>query len=351
MKFSFTLSIGLLGWIVFFLPSTLQAKVYTSYFTGDTSDVKTPTTGVTVLMGGAKEDRNAMIWFLQHSGGGDVLVLRASGSDGYNKYLYTELGQKVNSVESILCHNDSSGYDPYIIRQVLNAEALWFAGGNQANYVRYWNNTPLDSAIQYVINVKRIPVGGTSAGMAILGSIVYSAENGGIQSPKALTNPYDSAVTLLKDDFIRQRWLKGVITDTHYDARERQGRHVVFIARIIQDYGEPAYGIAAEEYTAVCIEANGLARVYGDPSRGDFAYFIRPAKRRPKPPGRCTPGQSLHWEENRSALKVYKVPGTPDGSHSFQLTNWKKGSGGSWQDWFVVNGVLEMKDGAVAPKK
>ena len=37
-------------------------------------------------MGGASENDAAMAWFLERAGGGDVLVLRASGSDGYNDY-------------------------------------------------------------------------------------------------------------------------------------------------------------------------------------------------------------------------------------------------------------------------
>ena len=53
-------------------------------------------------MGGATEDDNAMIWFLERSNGGDILVLRTSGSDGYNNYLFSELGVNVNSVETIV---------------------------------------------------------------------------------------------------------------------------------------------------------------------------------------------------------------------------------------------------------
>ena len=43
------------------------------------------------MMGGATEDDNAMKWFLERANGGDVLILRASGSDGYNQYLYSQL--------------------------------------------------------------------------------------------------------------------------------------------------------------------------------------------------------------------------------------------------------------------
>ena len=187
------------------------AQNYTSYFTGDTSDVTTPTIGVTVLMGGATEHDSAMVWFLEHSGGGDIVVLRASGSNGYNDYMYSQLGVNVNSVQTIVCNNALASNDAYVIHQLMNAEALWFAGGDQWDYVSYWNNTPIDTAINYLINVKKIPVGGTSAGMAILGSIVNTAQNGSATSAGTLANPYVSNVTLLKDDFIFSPWLNNVI--------------------------------------------------------------------------------------------------------------------------------------------
>ena len=74
------------------------AQNYTSYYTGNTNIITNPSGGV-CLMGGASEDDNAMKWFLQRANGGDVLVLRTSGSNGYNSYLYSGLGILVNSVE------------------------------------------------------------------------------------------------------------------------------------------------------------------------------------------------------------------------------------------------------------
>ena len=67
---------------------------------GDTADVFTPTQPGYVLAGGSTDVDAAMQWLLARSGGGDVVILRASGSTGYNDYLY-KLG-KVNSVETLL---------------------------------------------------------------------------------------------------------------------------------------------------------------------------------------------------------------------------------------------------------
>jgi cyanophycinase-like exopeptidase len=327
------------------------AQNYTSYFTGDTSDVTTPTIGVTVLMGGATEHDSAMVWFLEHSGGGDIVVLRASGSNGYNDYMYSQLGVNVNSVQTIVCNNALASNDAYVIHQLMNAEALWFAGGDQWDYVSYWNNTPIDTAINYLINVKKIPVGGTSAGMAILGSIVNTAQNGSATSAGTLANPYVSNVTLLKDDFIFSPWLNNVITDTHYDNPDRRGRHVGFLARILQDYSLPTvYGIACNEYVSVCIDTNGLAKVYGDyPNYQEFAYFLQANCVMPNSPENCVAAEPLTWNRNAQAVKAYKVPGTNSGVNTFQLSNWNSGSGGSWQDWYVTNGTLQTNLTAIEP--
>lgn len=129
-------------------------QAFTSYYTGDTIDVVSSPTSGTVLMGGASENDYAMRWFLERADGGDVLVLRASGEDGYNDYFYSELGISVNSVQTIVCNSAAASIDPYLIAQIENAEALWFAGGNQWDYISFWRDTPVEDAINFVVNEK-----------------------------------------------------------------------------------------------------------------------------------------------------------------------------------------------------
>lgn len=89
-------------------------------------------------MGGASEHDNAMKWFLEQANGRDVLVLRTSGSNGYNDYMLNQLGVNINSVETIVCHNASASQETYIHDKIKNAEAIWFAGGDQWTYISYW---------------------------------------------------------------------------------------------------------------------------------------------------------------------------------------------------------------------
>lgn len=329
------------------LISTIHGQNYTSYFTGNTTDLSVVPSGGICLMGGATEDDNAMTWFLQQANGGDVLVLRASGSDGYNNYLYSGLGVSLNSVETIVFNSSSASSEAYIHQKIQQAEAIWFAGGNQWDYISYWRNNAIDSLINDAISNRNIVVGGTSAGMAIQGGFYFSAQNGTVTSSTALSNPYDTNVTVDSLSFISNQYLSNIITDTHYDNPDRKGRHLVFLARILVDYGIEAKGIACDEYTSVCIDTNGIAKVYGDyPTYDDNAYFIQTnCELISVTPENCSTNNPLDWNIGNEAIKVYSVKGTSNGSNTFDLNDWETGTGGVWEDWYVDNGILNELPG------
>ena len=340
--------------LICLLPLFSFSQGYTSYFTGNTSNITTtPEFGV-CMMGGATEHDNAMRWLLQKANGGDVVVLRSSGSNGYNDYLYSELGVNVNSVETLVITSVAGATSPYVLDKVANAEMIWFAGGDQWNYVSYFKDNALEDLLNNHINVKHAPIGGTSAGMAILGGYYFSAKNGSITSAQALNNPYAANVTIggftgtPNRDFLKVPFLGNVITDTHYDNPDRRGRHTAFIARIMTDYTPQAFGIACNEYVAVCYGADGKAHVYGDyPNYEEFAYFIGPNCFWFVPSPYCMASQPLSW----NSIMVYKVPGTMNGTNYFDLTDgWNYStnpqlSGGSWETWNVNNGVFSTASG------
>ncbi len=324
-----------------------DAQNYTSIMLGNEQDLSTQPQGGICLMGGATEQDNAMRWFLERTDGGDVLVLRASGSDGYNDYFYNQLGVTLNSVETIIFHNQEASQDTYIHTKIAQAEAIWIAGGDQFDYVSFWRDTPIDSLINRAIQDRNVVIGGTSAGMAIMGSYYFTAQNGTINSQSALLNPFDNRVTIDSNQFIANHILSNVITDTHYDNPDRKGRHTAFLARILHDYDIIPYGIAADEYTAICIDENNMAIIFGEwPEFEDFAYFIKPNCGLENPnPEVLAANQPLSWQHSRQALQVYKVNGRPTGNSTFNLNDWQTGSGGAWEYWSVENGNLSTKIG------
>lgn len=329
-----------LAFVLTLIPFLGFAQNYTAYFTGNNTDLVANPSGGICLMGGASEDDNAMRWFLQRANGGDVLVLRASGSNGYNTYLYSDLGITVNSVETIVCNNALASSEPYIIQKIQQAEAIWFAGGNQWNYINYWRNTAVDSAINEAISQRNIVIGGTSAGMAIMGKYYFSAQNGTITSATALSDPFNSLLRVDSAAFIANNYLNNTITDTHFDSPDRKGRLMTFLARIKVDYGVFANAIACDEYTAVCIDTNGIARVFGgDPAYDDNAYFIQSnCELNIQSPENCSAGNPLTWDLGGAAIKAYQIKGDSSGSKTFDLNNWQSGTGGNWYNWYVSNG-------------
>ena len=292
---------------------------YDSYFTGNQNDKDTTSKGGVCVMGGASEHDNAMKWFLNQANGGDILILRASGSDGYNTYMYSELGVTINSVETIVFNDLSASNESYIHQKIQQAEGIWFAGGDQWNYISFWRNTPIDSLINLAILTKNIVIGGTSAGMAILGEYYFSAQNGTITSDEALNNPYHQNLTVDNEVFITNPLLTNIITDTHFDNPDRKGRLCVFLAKLVKNHQLKPKAIACNEYTAVCIDSFGIASVFGDyPNYEEFAYFIEVnCELDTFEPEIFESNTPLTWNFDSSALKVLKIAGTNEGSQKF----------------------------------
>lgn len=308
------------------------------YITGNDEDVQTETKAGTVLMGGDNENDNAMKWMIENSGGGDFVIIRERGGDGYNDYIYSDLGG-VDSVLTLVIDDLYQADDEMVKNTVMEAEALFFAGGDQSYYIEYYKDTLLEEALNYLINEKKIPIGGISAGCAIQGEYYFSAMNGTIQSSEALRNPYGDNVTL-GTGFLENPLTKNIITDTHFDDPPRNGRLATFLARIIQDGIAEDYsnltGIGVEGTVAVVIDENGLASVF-DNNDTDYAYFYKPMKA----PDVCEPGSSLDWSGD--ALESIRILGTENGSNVFDINNWKISEGEITHQYYInVNsGIID----------
>jgi cyanophycinase-like exopeptidase len=146
---------------------------YRYYVTGNPADVARPTRGLWVLQGGGDDVDENFIRMGAYSGGGDLVVLSASGADEDAAYIHALCS--CDSVATIVFSDRVAASDPFVVETIRNAEAVFIGGGDQSNYLRYWKDTPIEDAINFV-TAKPAPVGGTSAGMAVLGEFVYSAE-------------------------------------------------------------------------------------------------------------------------------------------------------------------------------
>jgi cyanophycinase len=201
----------------------------------------------------------------------------------------------VNSVETLVIKERSDSDSPSVRETVRNAEIVFFAGGDQCNYVRYFKGTEVEKGVERV-HSRGGGIGGTSAGLAIQGEVVYDAcPDVSANSEKALRDPYNRELSFTYDFF---HWpaLRGTITDTHFVERDRMGRLLAFLARQTKDKKlRRILGVAVERETSLSVDSEGLAHVLG---KGP-AYFILADH----VPEACAPGLPLTYRD----YKVWKV--------------------------------------------
>jgi cyanophycinase len=59
--------------------------------------------------------------------------------------------------------------DACVGETIKHAEIVFIAGGNQQNCIGYFEGKAVAVALNYLLNAKQAPIGGTSAGMAMMG--------------------------------------------------------------------------------------------------------------------------------------------------------------------------------------
>jgi cyanophycinase len=305
------------------LPAHAGKKDYSYTRIGNAADVTATTSAGTVLMGGSTDVDAAFQWMCARSGNGDFLVIRAAGTDAYNPYV-RELCPNGNSVATLIVPSRAAAADPFVASTIAAAEALWIAGGDQADYIEEWTGTPLQSAINVLI-ARGAPVGGTSAGMAVLTQFVYSALlSQGVTSSQALADPFNKYLTLATD-FVTLPALAGIIGDQHFAARDRMGRELAFLCRIaVNGWSATPSAIAVDERTALLVDARSSLSVVG----AGNVYFIRA----PGPAEVCQPSTPLTYRN----VAVYRINAAQG---SFDLGRWS-GRGGSAYTVSADNGAL-----------
>ena len=110
-----------------------------------------------------------------------------------------------------------------------------------------------------------------------------------------------------------------MLTDQHLWERDRIGRTVALMARLVQDgWATQARAIAADRETAVHIDpVTGTAQVFATADHPTpYAYFMRTTQR----PERCEPGKPLTIQD----VEVYRLAPGPG---RFDLAAWRSQGG------------------------
>lgn len=268
---------------------TSAAAPYQYFRIGAKTDVHVHPQAGYALMGGGTDIDEAFRWLCSHADGGDFLILRASGTDDYNPYIQPLC--HLNSVATLIIPTRAAANDPFVARTITNAAALFISGGDQGKYIGNWAHSPVETALRDAVK-RGVPIGGTSAGLAVLGQYIYSAQNDrpddkDLASGKALADPFYRQV-VIAPDLLGIPILRGIITDTHFDTRHREGRLLVFMARILASgQTQTIRALAVDERNAVLVDPDGHAQVVG---KKDGEADLYEASGQPR---QCAPGQPL----------------------------------------------------------
>lgn len=266
---------------------------YTYYRTGD---LAAPTPGRRsmglMLMGGGDWPEDAFRWLVDKAGHGHIVILRASYGDELQKRLVEQIGG-VASVQTFVFDGREGADDPFVLDALRGADGIFIAGGDQSRYIRFWKGTGLNRMLDEHVRAGK-PLGGTSAGLAILGASSYGALDGGsVDSRSAMRNPLGKSLTI-DTDFLHLPYLHRIVTDSHFAERNRLGRLIAFLAKAAHDQKrDDLIGIGVDEDTALCIDARGIARVF---SRKDgHAWLVVPER----PAEIARPGEALTYTDIR----------------------------------------------------
>ncbi|WP_408589503.1 cyanophycinase [Novosphingobium sp.] len=241
-----------------------QARSYHHYVEGNPAGTAPDkVSGGLLLMGGGDRNLDAMRWFFAKAGHGHIVILRATQQGQIGKEFYREVGG-ILSAETFVTRDRSAADDARLQDALRHADGIFLSGGDQGNYVRRWKGTPIAAIIDAHVAAGK-PLGGTSAGLAMLGEKLYGCMDGISQtSGPALAAPFGPSNTI-EDDFLHLALLKGVITDTHFKERDRLGRLFAFVAKAQVGWpGDrmPLIGLGVDESASLAVEPDGSARIF-----------------------------------------------------------------------------------------
>ena len=220
--------------------------------------------GSIMLVGGGGEGYGSWSdqpysWFVEKADSGKIINIDVDETSDWYPTYFISLGADLTSRSlQISSIEDANNFLTY--QELLSADGIFIEGGDQWDYIATWKNTYVQTAIEFVYNNGGV-IGGNSAGMAILGEVVFDAEHGSLTSDQAAYNPYHYRLSLT-DDFLSL--LSNVITDSHFNERGRLGRLIVMLARRSQDFEQDLLGIGVEYKTAFCIDENMVGEVHGE---------------------------------------------------------------------------------------
>lgn len=217
-------------------------------------------TGKMLLVGGGSEKNGANGWNVpayRWAVEGKRVAIIGTSTGSLAPYLKQYCGASF-AKEFAVATRDSA--ESQVLFDTLQTyQVIFFRGGDQYEYYQKYKNTRLQQAAEQLYESGGT-LAGTSAGMHILSSVVFTAENGTVYPYEAIENPHNSYMTL-EDDFMD--FFPGYLFDTHFSERARFGRLAGFLAKYSFDHQANIVGLGMDDMTCMTVDETKTATVYG----------------------------------------------------------------------------------------
>jgi cyanophycinase len=216
--------------------------------------------GRLLLVGGGAEKTGASSWSTppyKWAGQGKKVAIVGISTGTLASYFMQQCGAaraKEFAISSRDSANSQATYDT-----LTSFDVIFFRGGDQYDYYNLYRNTKLQDAVNYLYS-QGGTICGTSAGMHILSSIVYTAKNGSAYPYECIENPNNKYITLASDFM---NLVPGFVFDTHFAERGRFARLAGFLANYSMNQGQSITGLGMDDMTCMTVDENGLGTVYG----------------------------------------------------------------------------------------
>lgn len=218
--------------------------------------------GKILIVGGGTENYNdwsnlPYTWAVNQSANKKVAVVSYTSESTWLPNYFISLGAvaaKNFVINSVSVANSQATYD-----SLMAYDVIFFRGGDQRNYYLTYKNTKTRDAITDKFNNGGV-IAGTSAGLAILSGVIYTAEGSTAYPDDCLKNIFHSSITL-KNDFLQI--MPGYLFDSHFIERGRLTRLLAFMARWKNDYHEDLIGVGVDDMTAFGIDRTNPQNTMG----------------------------------------------------------------------------------------
>ncbi len=164
-----------------------------------------------------------------------------------DKYIKVFRSLDVETVKVLKIDSRDDAWREESIKEILNADCIFFTGGDQLRISSILGGTPIHDALKKCLDNGKI-IAGTSAGASMMSGIMV-VEGEDEEAPSRCTIKMAPGMGLIE----------GAIIDQHFNQRGRIGRLLSAIAQNPQ-----SLGLGIDENTAIVVDYKNEFRVIGE---------------------------------------------------------------------------------------